>query len=164
MRRLTAIVLLFSTLVGGSAVAQNGKDRIVVLDAWARASVIRTGAAYLTIENHGDKADRLIAVASPMARKAELHGQTIDGGIVRMRKVEAIEVSPGAPAVLRPGGLHIMLKGLAAPLKEGGTVPLVLTFERAGRLSVAAAIRKAGAMGSGDRSRHGAHKDRQSTH
>lgn len=164
MRRMAAIVLLFSTLVGGSAIAQNGKSRIVVVDAWARASVIRTGAAYLTIENHGDKADRLIAVASPMARKAELHGQTIDGGIVRMRKVEAIEVNPGEPAVLRPGGLHIMLKGLVAPLKEGRTVRLVLTFERAGRVSMVAAIRKAGAMGTGGRIRHGGSKDRNSTH
>jgi copper(I)-binding protein len=64
-----------------------------------------------------------------------------------MRPVEAIEVTPGAPIVLQPGGLHVMLIGLKAPLKEGERFPLTLTFERAGTIEVEVVVEKLGAMG-----------------
>ena len=49
-----------------------------------------------------------------------------------MRPVDAIEIDPGAPVVLQPGGLHLMVIGLGEPLAEGATLPLTLTFERNG--------------------------------
>jgi copper(I)-binding protein len=117
---------------------------------WARASVVRNGAAYATIENRGDKVDRLIAVTCPLARKAELHTHVLDSGIVRMRRVKAIEVHPGTPTVLKPGGLHIMLFGLKKHLKEGELIPLQLRFERAGTIKVEAIV-----QGAGDAEPHG---------
>jgi hypothetical protein len=58
-----------------------------------------------------------------------------------MRPVAAIEIAPGAPTVLEPGGLHIMLVGLGQKLVEGGTLPLTLTFEQAGSIELEAPIR-----------------------
>jgi copper(I)-binding protein len=125
-----------------------------VHDAWARASIgpMRTSAAYLTLEVTGEEVDRLIAAASPLAEAAGLHTHVMDGDVARMRPVAAIEIAPGAPTVLEPGGLHIMLTGLKQPLVEGDTAPLSLTFERAGTVEFEVPIK---GMASG--MSHGAH-------
>lgn len=112
---------------------------------WARASVAANGAAYMTISTSGPEPDELIAAASPVAGKVELHTHIMEGDVMRMRPVRAIEVNVGEPAVLRPGGLHVMLIGLKAPLQEGETFPLTLRFERAGEITVDVAVQAVGA-------------------
>lgn len=56
--------------------------------------------------------------------------------MAKKRPLEAIEVSPGEPAILQPGGLHVMLMALKTPLIEGEKFPLNLTFERTGSIQV----------------------------
>ncbi len=118
---------------------------------WARASIgqVRSGAAYFAVTNNGTAPDRLIAVQSKVADRSALHTHRMDAGVMRMRPVEAVEVAPGAPVVLRPGGLHVMLMGLRRPLEEGARFPLTLTFERAGKLEVEVEIRHPAAMDAG---------------
>ena len=113
---------------------------LVVENPWARESVTRTGAAYLTVRNGGAADDRLIGVASEVAGRAELHGSEMQDGVMRMRPVEAVEVPAHGQAALEPGGLHIMLIGLKAPLEEGGSFALTLTFEDAGEVEVVTTI------------------------
>jgi len=131
---------------------------ITVEDAWARASIgaARNGAAYMTVTTTGPAPDRLVAAASPVAEAVELHAHLMEAGVMRMRPVAAIEVHPGEPAVLQPGGLHVMLIGLKAPLAEGGHFPLRLTFERAGVVDVVVAVRGARA-GAGQGGKHTHH-------
>lgn len=116
---------------------------VTIAEAVARASVgnAPTSAVYMTITTAGAP-DRLIAVASPAAEAAELHTSLAEGGIMKMHRVDAIEVAPGAPAELAPGGQHIMLIGLDAPLEEGTTVPLTLTFEKAGDITLDVPVSK----------------------
>jgi periplasmic copper chaperone A len=113
---------------------------LVVESPWARESVTRTGAAYLTVRNGGAADDRLIGVASEVAGRAELHGSEMQDGVMRMRPVEAVEVPAHGQAALEPGGLHVMLIGLKAPLEEGGSFALTLTFENAGEVEVVTTI------------------------
>jgi periplasmic copper chaperone A len=113
---------------------------LVIESPWARESVTRTGAAYLTVRNDGDQDDRLIGVASEVTDKAELHSSVMQDGVMRMRAVEAVEVPAHGEAVLAPGGLHVMLVGLKAPLEEGGSFALTLTFEDAGEVEVMTTI------------------------
>lgn len=122
-------------------------DGVSVHDAWARASTgaHKTGAAYLSIVNAGDAPDRLVAASTPAAERAELHAHLHEGGVMRMRRVDAVEVHPGEPTVLAPGGLHVMLLGLTRRLVEGDGFPLTLTFEKAGERTVEVAVRGAGA-------------------
>lgn len=124
---------------------------LTVSHPWARASAgkAKAGAAYVTITNDGRQVDRLVKVASPIAGKARLHTNMMEGAVMKMRPVEAIEIGPGKPAVLKPGGLHIMLMGLKSPLKEGETFPMTLTFEKAGAVEVRVMVKKVGAMGPG---------------
>jgi len=118
---------------------------IAIGHPWARASIgqAKAGAAYLSLSNDGSETDRLIAVETTVAKKAEIHTHSMENGVMKMRPVEAAEVPPGAPVMFQPGGLHVMLMGLKAPLVEGERFPLVLIFEKAGRIEVMVAVQPA---------------------
>ncbi|WP_233553412.1 copper chaperone PCu(A)C [Teichococcus wenyumeiae] len=121
---------------------------------WSRAAPAGvTGAGYLTLTNKGSTADRLVGARAEIARAVEIHSSGMEGGVMRMRPVEAIEVAPGAEVQLAPGGLHIMLIGLKQPLVKGARVPLTLVFEKAGEVAVELAVEAAGARG-GDEHQH----------
>ena len=128
---------------------------LVVESPWARESVTRTGAAYLTVRNGGDQDDRLIGVASEVADQAALHASVMQDGVMRMRPVDAVEVPAHGEAVLAPGGLHVMLVGLKAPLEEGGSFALTLVFEDAGEVEVVTTIEDIAHGGAGAGHDHG---------
>jgi len=123
---------------------------IVVEQPWARATPVKVGGAYVTLRNNGAVPDRLVKVTSPVAEKAEIHETKIDGGMAMMRAVDGIVLKPRGSVQLKPGGLHIMLMGLARPLKEGERIKLAFTFERAGTIEVEARVEKAGAAAPGE--------------
>ncbi|HEX7127312.1 MAG TPA: copper chaperone PCu(A)C [Thermodesulfobacteriota bacterium] len=152
-------LVLLAVLLAAPAIApaSAAEPSLVVRDAWVRATpgaaavsshaASRGGhdagatAAYLTLENRGDRADRLVSVASPVAGRAELHESRVENGIMRMRPVEGIAVPAGGSVRLEPGGLHVMLMGLHEPIAEGRRVPLTLTFESGATLAVDAEVR-----------------------
>jgi copper(I)-binding protein len=141
-RRLALLAAL--ALMWGGATQAQVLGSLKIEGAWARASagMARNGAAYMTIHNEGPVADRLIAASSPIAGTIELHAHLKDGDVMRMRPVVAVEIAPGEPAVLQPGGLHVMMLDLKAPLKDGESFPLTLTFEKAGKVTVSVAVRR----------------------
>lgn len=160
-RLLTAAlaVLLFSA----TAQAHDYKlGDLTIEHPWARASLglAKAGAAYLTVVNAGAETDRLIAAATPAAEHAQLHTHLMEDGVMKMRHIEAIEVAPGEPAVLEPGGLHVMMIGLTAPLVAGESFPLTLTFERAGSLEIEVKVEALQMEGDhGDHGEHDSHGD-----
>lgn len=117
------------------AYAQDAKA-VSIEGAYARALMGRVpnGAAYLTLKSARD--DRLTDAASDVAEKVELHTHIQEGNVMRMRKVDAVELPAGKPVRMAPGGLHVMLIGLNRKLKPGDTFDLTLTFERAGKVPV----------------------------
>jgi periplasmic copper chaperone A len=145
--RLFAIAATLAATMS-AALAQTGQ--IEITNAWARATPggATTGAAYLTIVS--PVADRLVGASSPVAKSTQLHSMTMQGTIMRMRQVDGIDLPAGKPVTLKPGGLHLMLVGLNAPLKAGQNFPLTLTFKNAGSKEVTVAVEKVGAMGPGN--------------
>jgi hypothetical protein len=141
---LTAM-MLFAGAAAAQTMAQTGG--IEVKNAWARGTPAgaTNGAAYLTLQSAA--ADRLTGVSTPMAKKAELHTMSMDGGVMKMRDVDGIDLVPGQAVTLKPGGLHIMLFGLNQPLQPGQSFPLTLTFANGGTRQVQIDIEKPGAMG-----------------
>jgi copper(I)-binding protein len=117
---------------------------LVVENPWARESVTRTGVAYLTVRNGGDQDDRLIGVSSEAADQSLLHSSVMQDGVIRMSSVDAVEIPAGGEAVLEPGGLHVMLIGLKAPLEEGKSFALTLEFANAGEVQVMTTIEDIG--------------------
>jgi copper(I)-binding protein len=110
---------------------------------WARATVAaqRTGGAYLRIDNAAGAADRLIGASSAAAERVELHTMSMQGDVMRMRQVDAIDVPAGEAVELKPGGQHLMLVGLKAPLRDGETIAVELRFEKAGTMTVSVPVR-----------------------
>lgn len=140
------LAALLVVVLGGAVQAHEYKFGDLLIDhPWARASLGQApnGAAYMTISTAGTEPDRLLAVESDVAKRVELHSHAMTDGVMKMRLVEAIEVAPGEPTLLQPGGLHVMLTGLKAPLKMGESFPMTLVFERAGRVEVEVKIEEA---------------------
>ncbi|HTN65183.1 MAG TPA: copper chaperone PCu(A)C [Burkholderiaceae bacterium] len=141
------LVSLFALLAFSAAVsAQNYQAGTLHVDhPYARATVPGqpSGAAYMTLENRGKDGDRLLAAASPVAQKTEIHTMSMDGNVMKMRQVAGIDLAPASKVVMKPGdGYHIMLLGLKQQLKAGDTLPLTLTFEKAGKLEVSVPVQE----------------------
>ena len=124
---------------------------ITVDDPYARVSTAgsKSGAAFMMIMNYTDTDDRLIAVTTDIAERAELHTHKEDAnGVMKMLHVEdGFAVAAGGMHPLERGGDHIMLMGLTQSLSHGDTVSVTLTFEKAGDIFVAIPVdleRKAG--------------------
>jgi copper(I)-binding protein len=123
---------------------------VVVADPWARASLVagRPGAAYFTLRNEGAAADRLVGVAADRAGHAMAHTTTVDAqGVARMEHVMSLEVPAGGAVAFAPGGLHVMLMELDAPLREGETLALTLRFETGGETTVTVPVLGPAAQG-----------------
>lgn len=103
-----------------------------------------SGGGYLKLDNAG-AADRLVGVSADVSQSVELHSMSMDGNVMRMRPVDAIELPAGKTVELRPGGLHVMFMGLKAPLKQGDKFPLKLRFEKAGEVTVTVNVEGAAA-------------------
>jgi periplasmic copper chaperone A len=104
---------------------------------WARPTAAgqTAGGGYLKLTNAG-VVDRLLSASCDVAASVELHSMSMDGNVMRMRQVDAIDLPAGLTVELKPGGFHIMFVGLKAPLKEGDKFPLKLQFEKAGEVVV----------------------------
>lgn len=135
---LFSILLAFSVLV---AAAGDPAVRIDNPQAAETPPGAKTGVVYLDIVNAGG-ADRLLsAKAGEITDYIELHATQFEGDLMRMRKVEAIDLAGGATTSLKPGGLHIMLIDLKQPLRAGQSFALTLQFEKAGTVQVSVPIR-----------------------
>ena len=95
----------------------------------------KVGGAFMKVENKG-AADKLIGATSTVAKEVQLHTMSMDGNVMRMREVKAIDVPANGEVRLAPGGLHLMLIDIKAPLKKGDMVPVKLKFEKAGEVEV----------------------------
>ncbi|MFZ4111005.1 MAG: copper chaperone PCu(A)C [Polymorphobacter sp.] len=113
---------------------------------WTRATAGKVGAGYTIIVNSGKTADQLVSASSPAVDKVEIHTMTMDSGVMKMRPLpDGIAIPAGGTARLAPGGYHLMLLGLKAPLVAGKLVPLTLNFAKAGPVKVQLKVEAAGA-------------------
>lgn len=116
-----------------------------------------TTAAYFTLQSGAP--DRLIAASSPVAERVELHAHvTGPDGLMGMRQVEGgIEVTPGQPVVLQPGGLHLMFFNVTEELSASQVARVVLTFEQAGAVEALLTVGDPGVPGAVPAEDHSAH-------
>lgn len=123
IRAVLAILSLTALAACGGGAPEEEAEAYIRLPA----SGANMAAAYLTVSREQD--DRLIAAEVEGIRTTELHTVTSDNGVMQMRPVEGYEVAAGSPLVLKPGGDHLMLIGIEAPLTEGETRTVTLRFE-----------------------------------
>ena len=130
-----ALAILAFMLASAPAFA----DGIEVHDAYAIAALPSSvsGAAFLTIHNHGGGPDRLTGLRTDMAERAELHANVETDGVMQMLRIaDGIALPKDGEIVLSRGGDHIMLFGLAEPFVDGKVVTVTLQFAVAGDVSV----------------------------
>lgn len=127
-----------------------GEEGVMVADPYARETPpnAQVGGAYMTLMNHGP-ATRLIGAQSEAAKAVQIHNHVIDdAGVMRMRQVEdGIALGMHETVVLQPGGLHVMLMGLNAPLKKGETVDITLDFEDGSTIDIVVPVKSISASG-----------------
>lgn len=141
---LLAMIFLLAACGGGEATTETAAGGITIEEAWARPPAMAggNGAAYFLVRNDGDTADRLIAVASPLAM-AEMHESVMaDDGTMEMNPVDGVDIPAGSTVEFKRGGLHIMFMGVAEPPAVGDTVPLTLTFQNAGEITIDVPVRE----------------------
>jgi copper(I)-binding protein len=95
------------------------------------------GGGFLTIKNNGASEDRLISATSDIAKDTQIHEMAMEGDVMKMRQLkDGLVIPAGETVSLAPGGYHIMFMGLTGAIAEGDTVPVTLTFEKAGAVTV----------------------------
>lgn len=123
--------LLAAGLIFSAGVLAAAADQISVQEPYVRLAPPNAPAtgAFMVIKNNGDKDVKVLKADNPASKVTELHTHLNEGGVMKMRPVAAIDVKAKGEAVLQPGGLHVMLIDLKAPMKEGDIVPITLTFD-----------------------------------
>jgi copper(I)-binding protein len=137
LTRLFALALVAA--LSWSAVAGDRiQGDIAIGHGWSRPTVegMGMGVGYVILTNRGKSPDALVSASTPAAESVEFHESLLVDGMSRMRPRSEIPLPAGATVKLEPGGLHLMLVGLKASLKDGTRVPLTLEFRKAGRVTI----------------------------
>ena len=136
----SGVVLLAGALFAASARAEDAKaGDLMISVAWCRAAPNGSDLAncYVTIENKGTAADRLLGASTAAAEKVEIRQLNEAGGGLTDKPVDGgLPISAGDKAVLAPGGYHIALVNTKVALKRGAKQAIDLQFDKAGKASV----------------------------
>jgi hypothetical protein len=156
MKQIISGLLGAALLMALPAAAVRGQEvkagDLVITQAWSRATPggAKIAGGYLTIENKGTAADRLIGGSGEVAGKIEVHEMAMNNGVMTMRPLDkGLAIEPGQTVKLAPGGYHLMLFDLKEPLKQGDKVPITLEFEKAGKVKLSLDVQGIGAQGPG---------------
>ena len=133
LKSLTSIALLsaLAAWTTGTAHAQIPDPAITIKDAWVRTTVPGQKATGAFMKITAKEGTRLVGASTPVAGVAEVHEMKMDGDVMKMRAVPALELPSGKTVELKPGGFHVMLMDLKAALPKDSTVPLTLLFKDA---------------------------------
>lgn len=123
--------LLRSLLLAASLTSVSAWAQVRIDNAWARATVAGQKATGAFMRITAPQATQLVAVSTTVAGVAEIHEMKMDGGVMRMRAIAALDLPAGQAVELKPGGYHLMLMDLKGPLAKDASVALTLTFRDA---------------------------------
>ena len=154
MKRLIALGLIVVVVMAGCGGGEgmggsnDGGDLVVENAMGNLALPMPNGAVYMTITNGTSGDDALIDAAVPGCDAVELHEMIMEDDVMVMRQMEGnrIPVPAGETVMLQRGGLHVMCIGKTAEFAVGESVPVTLTFEKAGTVEVTAEVIDPGEM------------------
>ncbi len=139
MKKLLSAVIVATAFVAGSVMAGDdikiGSLKIEYPKARATVPAQKMSGGFMKIENKGG-ADKLLAASSSVSKTMELHTMSMEGNVMKMREIKAIEIPANGKVELKSGGLHLMFIDLKEQLKPGSTIKVKLKFEKAGEVEV----------------------------
>jgi copper(I)-binding protein len=143
MRYATSAVAFLVAAAPVALPTQQPASALRVADSWARsqADSSRPSGGYATLANGSADTIVVTQVRCEGVGRTEIHETTTADGMMRMRRIPELVVLPGATVTMRPGGLHLMLMDLAAPLVAGQSVSCRLTLRSGALVPLTLAIR-----------------------
>ena len=129
MKKLLHTAAVVAALLSTPTWAQTAA--VKVEGAWARASVQGQKATGAFMRLTAKDGARLVRAESPAAGLTEVHEMKMEGDIMKMRAVPVLDLPAGKTVELKPGGYHVMLLDLKAPLAKDTEVPITLVFQDA---------------------------------
>ena len=139
---LAAVFFLAAFTIGEAFAGSHSEIQASDIQLRATMPGMTATGGYLMIHNHGRKADRLIGVSAEFAAKSEIHEMIHDNGVMKMRPLDGgIEIPAGGMVTLKPGGMHLMLMGLAEPLEPGRMLEITLEFASGHSIRVPAHVK-----------------------
>ncbi len=158
----TCVAATLYTVMASVSAHEHGKEKEMsghhmlsagakVENAWARATpgLAKNGGGYFVAKNTGKDGDRIVGVSADVSAKTELHSHMNDNGVMRMRRLDSVDLPAGGEVAFKPGGHHIMFIGLHKPLKKDDRFPLTVMFEKTGNQTVEVTVMGVGAMKGG---------------
>ena len=148
--RLAAIAFITFVFAASAKAEEVKAGDLVITQAWSRATPggARVAGGFLTIENRGATADRLIGGSAEICDKIQVHEMSTNNGVMTMRQLDkGLAIEPGKTVKLAPGGVHLMMLNPKSPLRQGDKVPVTLEFEKAGKVKVSLEVQGIGAQG-----------------
>jgi hypothetical protein len=151
LKKLALTLALLVTVPTLAAAHEFKAGDLTIGHPWSRATPngAKVGGGYLTLTNNGGAPDRLVSVSVPatVADHVEIHEMATKDGVMTMRAMpNGVTVEPGKTVAFVPGGFHLMMMGLKAPLKDGDRVKAELNFEKAGKVEVTINVEGMGAQ------------------
>ncbi|HEY1228088.1 MAG TPA: copper chaperone PCu(A)C [Ramlibacter sp.] len=149
-------------IVAAQAALAQATAPVTVDGAWARATVQgqRSSGAFMTLT--ASEPVTLVRIATPVAGLAEVHEMKMEADVMRMRAVTALQLVPQQPVQFKPGGYHLMLQDLKAPLRPDTSIPMTLAFRTANgeerQLALQVPVSVAAPAGVGAATTHGMNK------
>jgi hypothetical protein len=135
---MKTLFFLLSTL----AMAAAGEVKVLAPWVFAVPPGAKDTAAFMVLENPGTKPVRVTGGHSDQAARIAPMITTKEGGRMGMKDVPYLEVPAKGRAVLVPGGDHIMIYGLKAPVRVGEEFVFTLVLASGEKISISAPVRK----------------------
>ncbi|MEN9905143.1 MAG: hypothetical protein RLZZ555_1708 [Pseudomonadota bacterium] len=134
--RVSSIKTPMKTLLLASIAALSlnawAQPSVKIEDAWVRGTVAQQQATGAFMRLTAERDSRLVAASSPLAGVVEIHEMSLEQGVMKMRAIAGLDLPAGKAVELKPGGHHVMLMDLKAPVAADRQVPLTLVFETQG--------------------------------
>ena len=137
LRYLLGLLAILLTTSIASAQHYEAGD-VHIQSPWSRElpPTIPNGAVYMTLTNHGSHPDKLLSASTDVAEVVEIHSHILEDGMMKMRRVESVDLPPHKEVLFGPGGYHFMLIGLKQPLEADDRFQFLLEFEQNGQALV----------------------------
>ncbi|MDH5544317.1 MAG: copper chaperone PCu(A)C [Gammaproteobacteria bacterium] len=141
MRSIISVLILFGVLC---SVASARSLALEVTNAWVREAPpnAKALAGYVKLKNVSDRSLVLSQISSRSFEQVEFHATVLEGGMMRMKHLEKIELAPGEVIEFEPGGKHLMLKKPRKHLRDGDSVQLSITDVDGGTLMFEMQVRR----------------------
>lgn len=135
--RITLALLLIFTSFAASA-------ELMVSNTWIREAPpnAKVLAGYMDLMNHGDKAITITADVSDDFERIEIHDMSMDKGMMKMKKLDTLEIPPHGTVKLQPGGMHMMLINPKKRLRDGDQAMIAIKLDNGERKELLVKVKK----------------------